>query len=176
MTARPVRIHDMPQWRQETWVVPRGQRGLERIQLRDRWSTRHHRTDRGKILPGSTLHRRGRRCRTTGPGGGTRRWRTGIRTTPPPPSGHRSAPSFYALIDFCDLAGKALALAMLQIEQIVERPMEVISDVRDLFVKAFGRVRRYSPRRPPATSTANSCSQFGQVTAARVCPSWLIRR
>ena len=49
-------------------------------------------------------------------------------------------------------------------------------DVRNLGVQALGCVRHDSPRRPPATSTANVWSQDGQVTAARVWPSVLTRR
>ena len=48
-------------------------------------------------------------------------------------------------------------------EQLVERPVQVTSDVRDLLQQAVGRVRRGFPRRLPATSTSNSCSHNGQV-------------
>ena len=82
-----------------------------------------------------------------------------------------SPPSFDPLVDPSDLPGKSLTLVMLEIEQVVERPVEMEGDVRDLLVDPVGRVRHYSPRRPPATSTANSWLQLGQVTAARVCPS-----
>ena len=82
-----------------------------------------------------------------------------------------SPPSFNAHVDLSDFTGKALAFPMLEVEQIVERPVEMKRDVRDLFVDPVGRVRHDSPRRPPATSTANWCSQLGQVTAALVWPS-----
>src|SRR5437899_7050177 len=81
-----------------------------------------------------------------------------------------------ALVDPLDLPHEALPQGVLEVEDLVERPVEVIGDVRDLAVEAVGRVRHDSPRRPPATSTENSCLHAGQVTAARVWPSWLTRR
>ncbi len=80
------------------------------------------------------------------------------------------------LVEPGDLLDVPLSFAVFQIEQFVERPVEVISEVRDLLVEALGRVRHDSPRRPPARSTAKCSWQEGQVTAARVCPSALIRR
>ena len=65
---------------------------------------------------------------------------------------------------------------VLEVEDVVEGPVEVVGDVRDLLVDPVGRVRHDSPRRPPARSMVNRCEHSGQVTAARVWPSALIRR
>ena len=81
-----------------------------------------------------------------------------------------------APIDAGDFLDDALADRMLEIENLFERPVQVIRHVRDLLEEAVGRVRHNPPRRPPAMSTVNWCLQSGQVTAACVCPSWLIRR
>ena len=102
------------------------------------------------------------------------------------PNGHHamrrsslSGPSS-ALLDSgvqrADLRDEPLALEVIEIEDLLTRPVQVVRDVRDLLVQPVGRVRLYSPRRPPDTSTANRCEQDGQVTAARVCPSVLTRR
>ena len=64
----------------------------------------------------------------------------------------------------------------LEIDQLFVTPVEVVGHVRDLFEELLDRVRHDPPGRPPATSTVNSCWQLGHVTAARVCPSWLMRR
>ncbi len=92
----------------------------------------------------------------------------------PPRLHHRATrhlPRSIRRVDAPDLAGEPLPFVVLQIQQIVHRPVEMEGDVRDLLIDPVGRVRRYSPRRPPATSMANSCSQLGQVTAALVWPS-----
>lgn len=67
-------------------------------------------------------------------------------------------------------------VGVLEVEQSVQRPVQVVSEVRDLLVETIGRVRDYSPRRLPDRSTVNSCLQAGHVTAACVLPSVLIRR
>lgn len=79
-------------------------------------------------------------------------------------------------IDRRDLADEALPVGVLELEDLVERPVQVVGDVRDLLVEAVGRVRQDPPRRSPAISTVNSCRQAGQATAAWVVPSWLMRR
>jgi hypothetical protein len=58
-------------------------------------------------------------------------------------------------------------VGVFQVEQGVQRPVQVVSEVRDLFLQAVGRVRDYSPRRLPDRSMANSWLQAGHVTAAR---------
>src|SRR5690606_20888482 len=68
------------------------------------------------------------------------------------------------------------AHGVLEIEDVVQRPVEVVGHVRDLLVQAVGVGGHDPPRRSPATSTVNSCLHDGQVTAARVCPSELMRR
>lgn len=55
---------------------------------------------------------------------------------------------------------------MLEIEKLLERPMEVIGDVRDLLEEPLGRVRHDSPGRSPARSIVNSCLQEGHATDA----------
>ena len=57
---------------------------------------------------------------------------------------------------------------MLQIEDVVHPPVQVVGDVRDLLVESVGRVRQDRPSTSPATSTTKSCSHCGQVTAAWV--------
>ena len=59
---------------------------------------------------------------------------------------------------------------VLHVEDVVERPVEVVGHVRHLLVDAVGGVRHDSPRRPPERSTAKRCWHCGQVTAARVWP------
>src|SRR5262249_11705108 len=79
-------------------------------------------------------------------------------------------------VDPGDLGGVPEPVGVFQVEDLVQRPMEVVSEVRDLLVQPVGRVRHDSPRRPPARSMSNPLPHLGQVTAARVCPSLLIRR
>src|SRR5437660_246492 len=45
------------------------------------------------------------------------------------------------LADPLDLPHEALPQGMLEVEDLVERPVEVVGDVRDLAVEALGRVR-----------------------------------
>src|SRR5690606_6087933 len=79
-------------------------------------------------------------------------------------------------VDLADLFDDLLAHRMLEVQDGVERPVEVVGDVRDLFEESVGRVRHDSPVTSPAMSTVNSVEQCGQVTAACEWPSWLIRR
>src|SRR4051794_21715896 len=81
-----------------------------------------------------------------------------------------------AAVDAADLVDELTAKWMLEVEDLVERPMEVIGHVRDLLVGASDRVRKDPPGQPPPMSTENSCWQAGHATAARVVPSWLMRR
>ena len=92
--------------------------------------------------------------------------------------GHRGAPSLlgHPDVDPADLVDQSLPHRVLQVEDRVERPVEVVGDVRDLLPEAVGRVRQDPPGASPAMSTANSWLQEGQVTAASVWPSWLMRR
>jgi hypothetical protein len=163
--AGPVGVDDVTERRQEARIGPGAQRCREAV---DRRGQRHGLHD--------TLHRRnaaparGPGCRRRGVGRcwsadrGARR-----RSGPSPwPPDHRSPPALHACVDPRDLVGPPSALGVLEVEQVVEGPVEVVGDVRDLLVQPVDRVRRYSPRRPPATSTAKSVPQEGQVTAARV--------
>ncbi|WP_399422117.1 AMP-binding protein [Streptomyces sp. WAC05292] len=69
-----------------------------------------------------------------------------------------------------------LPVRVLQVEDRVQVPVEVVGEVRGLLLEHVRRVRHDSPRRLPASSTSNAPSQCGQETAARVWPSALIRR
>ncbi len=81
-----------------------------------------------------------------------------------------------ATVDASYLAHEAPAGGVVEIKQLLQRPMKVVCDVRDLLVELVWRVRQNPPGAPPATSTAKSCLHEGQVTLARVWPSVLIRR
>jgi hypothetical protein len=80
------------------------------------------------------------------------------------------------LIDRCDLADETLAVGMLELQDVVKRPMQVVGNVRNLLVQPLGRVRQDPPRRSPAISTVNSWLHAGQVTAVWLVPSWLTLR
>src|SRR6185369_3429888 len=54
---------------------------------------------------------------------------------------------------------------VLEVEELFERPVEVIGHVRDLVEEPITRVRHDSPGPPPARSIVKSCLQDGQVTA-----------
>ncbi len=69
-----------------------------------------------------------------------------------------------------------LAFAVGEVENVLTLPMEVVGDVRDLLPQPGKRVRHDSPRRPPERSTSNDPWHSGQVTAACVWPSLLMRR
>ena len=66
-------------------------------------------------------------------------------------------------------------VGVLQVEQGVQRPVQVVGQVRDLLLQAVSRVRGYSPRRLPDKSMVNSWWQAGHVTAACAWPSALTR-
>ncbi|USC51837.1 hypothetical protein K7395_09150 [Streptomyces filamentosus] len=69
-----------------------------------------------------------------------------------------------------------LTFAVGEVENVLTLPMEVVGDVRDLLPQPGKRVRHDSPRRPPERSTSNEPWHSGQVTAAWVWPSLLMRR
>ncbi len=79
-------------------------------------------------------------------------------------------------VDAGDLLDEAPPERVLQVEQLPERPMEVVRHVTDLLVEPVRRVSQDSPRRPPVKSTAKCSLHAGHVTVARVCPSELILR
>ena len=79
-------------------------------------------------------------------------------------------------VDPADVVDVHHTVGVFQVEQGVQRPVQVVGEVRDLLLQAVGRVRDYSPRRLPDRSRVNSWLQAGQVTAARVWPSALTRR
>src|SRR5829696_6167383 len=75
------------------------------------------------------------------------------------------------LVDLADLVDDPGAQRMLHVEDLLERPVEVVGNVRDLFEQTVGRVRHDPPDGSPAMSTVNSVEQCGHVTAAWLCPS-----
>lgn len=79
-------------------------------------------------------------------------------------------------VDAGDLLDEAPPERVLQVEQLPERPMEVVRHVADLLVESVRGVSQDSPRRPPVKSTAKCSLHAGHVTVARVCPSELILR
>src|SRR4051812_15144331 len=58
-------------------------------------------------------------------------------------------------VDAGDLLHVPETLRMLEVEDVVVRPVEVVGDVRDLLVDPVSRVRHDSPRRPPARLMVN---------------------
>lgn len=164
---------------QELRILPGGQRALEPSAVAEQARLQHGSWHGGRGRP------LGPRCRS-------REVRTGVTLVRgvragrpvddlrraladhPLPQPHCSPPR--RLVQAADLLDEALPIGMLKVKDRVQRPVHVVGDVRDLRHEPVGRVRHDSPRRPPATSTANSCWHCGQVTAARVWPSALIRR
>ena len=59
-------------------------------------------------------------------------------------------------VDTPDFLDEPLPYGMFEVEDVVERPVEVVGEVRGLLVEALGRVRHDSPGASPATSTVNS--------------------
>src|SRR5262249_15355432 len=86
-----------------------------------------------------------------------------------------SRPGGDLLVDVRDLPHEPLPDRVLHVEDLLEVPVEVVGDVRDLAIQRVRCVRHDSPRRPPARSTVISVWQLGQVTNAFVWPSVLIR-
>ena len=81
-----------------------------------------------------------------------------------------------------DLPQPDVALVVLHIQDVVERPVEVIGDVGYLLVKLLQGVASYPPwpttrpSPPPSRSISNSCWQEGHLAWTRGAPSSLIRR
>ena len=75
-----------------------------------------------------------------------------------------------------DLPDQMAADAVLQVEELFERPVEMPGHVRDFLEELVSPVRHDPPGDWPARSTANSWRHDGQVTAAWLWPSALIRR
>lgn len=92
------------------------------------------------------------------------------------PSPTRSPAFVDAGVDPRYLPHPLLTFAVGEVENVLTLPMEVVGDVRDLLPQPGKRVRHDSPRRPPERSTSNDPWHSGQVTAACVWPSLLIRR
>src|SRR4051794_34558022 len=87
-----------------------------------------------------------------------------------------SALPVQSVVDSADLLDEPPANRMLEVEDLFERPVEVVGDVRDLLEELVGRVRHDSPGASPDRSTVNWCWQAGHETSACVCPSWFTRR
>lgn len=141
---------------------------------------RHAVTDRDAAPKDTLLHRRGTPA-TVPEWVGRFRNRNRLGHVLPLPEevhkGHQGSPPFVRpRVDAGYLADPALALVVLEVEDLRTRPVEVVRQVRDLLEQPIGRVRHDSPRRPPARSTSNAVPHDGQATPALVCPSLLIRR
>src|SRR4030095_942496 len=87
-----------------------------------------------------------------------------------------SVPFSRLFLDLLEGGEEAPSVGVLEVEDFRQRPMEAGGDVRDLVEQVAGRVRQDPPGASPATSTVKAWLHDGQVTAAWVCPSWLIRR
>jgi hypothetical protein len=59
-------------------------------------------------------------------------------------------------VDPSDVVEVGQPVGVFQVKQGVQRPVQVVGEVRDLFMEAVGRVRDYSPRRLPDKSMVNS--------------------
>src|SRR3982074_905472 len=68
------------------------------------------------------------------------------------------------LVDAADLGHPPLPLTMVQLHDLVTRPVKVIGEVRYLLVQPLRGVAHYSPR---PVSTSNSPAQWGQATCRR---------
>jgi hypothetical protein len=99
-----------------------------------------------------------------------------IRASPSPVSSPVLVPFSGLFVHRLQDGEEAPSVGVLEVEDLRQRPVEAGGNVRDLVEQVPGRVRQDSPGAPPATSTVKAWSQDGQVTAAWVCPSWLIRR
>lgn len=99
-----------------------------------------------------------------------------VRRRSQSPNPTRSPAFVDAGVDPRYLPHPLLTLRVGEVENVLTLPMEVVGDVRDLLPQPGKRVRHDSPRRPPERSTSNEPWQSGQVTAAWVWPSLLIRR
>lgn len=106
--------------------------------------------------------------------GAPERCRSARRSQSPSPT--RSPAFVDAGVDPRYLPHPLLTFAVGEVENVLTLPMEVVGDVRDLLPQPGKRVRHDSPRRPPERSTSNDPWHSGQVTAACVWPSLLIRR
>ena len=78
-------------------------------------------------------------------------------------------------IELGNLAHPLLTLPVLQVQNAVQRPVEVIGDIGYLLVQAVEGVA-YNPPASFARSTSNSPPQWGQSTARLVLPVSLIWR
>src|SRR5688500_99618 len=83
-----------------------------------------------------------------------------------------------ALVDLGDLFDPRVALAVLHLEQILERPVHVVSDIRYLPGELLQGVARYSPTPVPPVpmSTLNSFPHAGHLAGTAAEPLSLIWR
>ena len=80
------------------------------------------------------------------------------------------------LVDRADLLDEAATVAVLQLHDLFQRPVEVVGDEGYLLVELFEGVAYDSPGEPTSMSTSNRVEQDGQVAAMRVWPFSLTRR
>ena len=164
--AWPVRIDLVTKRGQEAGVVPSTEAVAEVADGHRGDGRAHHGRQRRQVapvIPGPGRRRHGR--------GGRRRTGPIISA----PSWHGSPTSLGSGVEPSDVVDVRQPVGVFQVEQGIQRPVQVISEVRDLLLQAVSRVRGYSPRRLPDRSMVKSLPQAGQETAARVWPSALTR-
>ncbi len=166
---RSLVAHVAKRWR---WRVVYGETRRETRVGRDQRWWRHRLGQRRQVAPiGALLTLRdGRRARLVG--------RARLRVASERPGHAQVALLLFgqAPVDVRDLADEPQPVGVLEIQDLVERPVKVISNVPNLLEQPLGWVRHDPPRRSPAISTVNSLEHAGQVTTACVDPSWLMRR
>ena len=91
--------------------------------------------------------------------------------------GKHSALRFLAQtsVDAADLLDPAAPIVVLQLQNLRERPMEVVGDEGYLLLELLEGVA-YDPPSSLRTSTSNSEEHDGHTAATRLCPFSLIRR
>src|SRR5688500_20365485 len=95
------------------------------------------------------------------------------------PGSHRSSSSWTGsllvqpLVDAGDLGDPPLTRSVVELHDLVVRPMKVKSHVRFLLVQPVIGVAPHSPN--GVDSTSNSPAQCGQETRSRLWPFWFMR-
>ncbi len=77
-------------------------------------------------------------------------------------------------VDFVDLVDPLAAVGVLELQDLLQRPVEVVGEVGYLLVELVEGVARYPPTSLTLMST--SVPQLGQIAFATVLPSILTRR
>jgi len=85
-------------------------------------------------------------------------------------------PFLQAPVDGADLLGPVAAIAVLQLEDVRERPVEVVGDEGYLLVELFEGVANNSPGASDSRSSSKRVAHDGHVAATRVWAFSLMRR